>query len=282
MNAARQYHTATLLANGEVLVTGGDNFTDGFLASAELYNPATGKWTFTGSMTVPRVDHDAVLLQNGQVLVAGGYNASPGYLASAELYNPATATWIAMTTGRAGFVMKLLPNGQVLAAGGDGFLTSAELNNPATGTWTATGSMTVGNDTNWAVLLQNGEVFVLNDNLYNPSTGTWTATARDPIFASAPLALLPNGDVFAAGGIQGNSIYHPSTDQWTNFAPPPCTKLRGWRRAARHRQGPGRGRHHPSAGAALSYGRDERISRTPRPFDPDVDNHREYERVTRG
>jgi len=229
MNAARQYHTATLLANGEVLVTGGDNFTDGFLASAELYNPATGKWTFTGSMIVPRVDHDAVLLQNGQVLVAGGYNASPGYLASAELYNPANGTWTAtgsMTTGRAGFVMTLLPNGQVLAAGGDGFLTSAELYNLATGTWTATGSMTVANDTNWAVLLQNGEVFVLNDNLYNPSTGTWTATARDPIFAHAPLALLPNGDVFAAGTIQGDSLYNPSTNQWTNFAPPPCTTTR--------------------------------------------------------
>lgn len=228
MNAPRQYHTATLLANGEVLVTGGDNFTDGFLASAELYNPATGKWTFTGRMTVPRVDHDAVLLQNGQVLVAGGYNASPGYLASAELYNPATGTWTAtgsMTTGRAGFVMKLLPNGQVLAAGGDGFLTSAELYSPATGTWTPTGSMTVGNDTNWAVLLQNGEVFVLNDNLYNPSTGTWTATARDPILAHAPLALLPNGDVFAAGTIQGDSIYNPSTNQWINFAPPPCTTI---------------------------------------------------------
>jgi hypothetical protein len=111
MNAARQYHSATLLANGEVLVAGGDNYTDSFLASAELYNPATGKWTFTGSMSVPRVDHDAVLLQNGQVLVAGGYNASPGYLASAELYNPAIGTWTptgSMTTGRAGFIMTLL------------------------------------------------------------------------------------------------------------------------------------------------------------------------------
>jgi hypothetical protein len=228
MNAARESHTATLLANGNVLVTGGDNYTDGFLASAELYNPATGRWTFTGSMTTARVSHDAVLLQNGQVLVAGGYHDSNCCLASAELYNQATGTWTAtgnMTTGRAGFVMTLLPNGEVLAAGGDNSSTSAELYNPATGTWTATGSMTTGNDTNWAVLLKNGEVFVLNDNLYNPSTGTWTATAQDPIFAHAPLALLPNGDVYAAGTIQGDSIYNPSTNQWTNFAPPPCTMI---------------------------------------------------------
>jgi hypothetical protein len=181
MNAARESHTATLLANGNVLVTGGDNFTDGFLASAELYNPATGKWTFTGSMTTARVSHDAVLLPNGQVLVAGGYHDSNCCLASAELYNPAT------------------------------------------GTWTATGSMTVGNDTNWAVLLQNGEVFVLNDNLYNPSTGTWAGTAKDPIFAHAPLAQLLNGEVYAAGTVQGDSIYNPATNQWINFAPPPCT-----------------------------------------------------------
>jgi N-acetylneuraminic acid mutarotase len=225
MNAARLYHAATLLANGEVLVAGGENYTDGYLASAELYNPATGKWTVTGSMTAPRVSHSAVLLQNGQVLVAGGYNSGP-ILASAELYNPSTGSWTttgSMTTSRASFVMTLLPNGEVLAAGGDGFLTSAELYNPATRTWTATGSMTVGNDTNWAVLLHNGEVFILNDNLYNPSTGTWTATARDPISVHAPLAVLPNGGVFAAGTLQGDSIYHPSADQWTNFAPPPCT-----------------------------------------------------------
>ncbi|HXI42998.1 MAG TPA: kelch repeat-containing protein [Bryobacteraceae bacterium] len=90
---------ATLLANGEVLVAGGNNNTDGYLSSAELYNPSTAKWTLTGSMTVQRGGHDAVLLQNGQVLVAGGLNASGGInarpLASAELYNPSTGAWTA-------------------------------------------------------------------------------------------------------------------------------------------------------------------------------------------
>src|SRR5215469_6914197 len=233
MNAARLYHTATLLADGEVLVAGGENYTDGYLDSAELYNPATGKWTLTGTMTTKRWGPQAVLLQNGQVLVAGGGNdntccGNPN-LASAELYNPSTGKWTAtgsMTTGRNGFIMILLPNGQVLAAGGNAGnqdLSSAELYNPATGTWTATGSMTSAFAPSAAVLLQNGKVFDLVE-LYNPSTATWTSTARDPIGASGSV-LLPNGDVFAAGGIQGNSIYHPSTDQWTNFAPPPCTTI---------------------------------------------------------
>jgi hypothetical protein len=234
MNVARSDHTATLLANGQVLVTGGLN-ANGYLASAELYDPAKGKWTLTDSMTVPRDGHDAVLLQNGQVLVAGGINSTLpmcGTLASAELYDPSNGTWTptgGMTTGRYSFTLTLLPNGEVLAAGGtncgEGGLTSAELYNPNTHTWTPTGSMTIGNETNWAVRLQNGNVFVLNDNIYHSSLGTWSATAHDPISAGAPVVLLPTGKVFAAGGIQGNSIFDPSLDQWTNFPPPPCTTI---------------------------------------------------------
>jgi hypothetical protein len=133
MNVARYEHTATILANGWVLVTGGANDT-AILSSAELYNPSTGKWTFTGSMTVPRYGHDAVLLQDGRVLVAGGFPpaccGAPG-LASAELYNPATGTWTAtgnMTAGRVDFTLTPLSNGKVLAAGGDNVTnTSAEL-----------------------------------------------------------------------------------------------------------------------------------------------------------
>jgi hypothetical protein len=239
MKVVRTNHTAALLSNGEVLVAGGNNNTDGYLSSAEVYNPSTGKWTLTGSMTVPRIGHDAVLLQNGQVLVAGGANASTPLctsLATAELYNPATGTWTATgsmkeSVGRFLFTLTLLSNGKVLAAGGancgNGGLLSAELYNPATGTWTATGTMTGGNQSTGAVLLQNGRVFVVgNDNLYNPSTGNWAAAAKDPIGGEAPAVLLPNGDVFAAGTIQGDSIYNPSTEQWTTFAPPPCTTSR--------------------------------------------------------
>ena len=71
----REYHTATLLPNGKVLVAGGWNFnTLNTLASAELYDPATGTWTTTGSLANARYFHTATLLPNGKVLVAGGYN----------------------------------------------------------------------------------------------------------------------------------------------------------------------------------------------------------------
>ena len=88
MNTARAYSTATLLPNGKVLVAGGNGQT-GHLASAELYDPATGIFSATGSMTTVRAYHTATLLPNGKVLVAGGDDnpGNIGYLASAELYS---------------------------------------------------------------------------------------------------------------------------------------------------------------------------------------------------
>ena len=92
MAIERIKHTATLLPNGQVLVAGGGSH--GILASAELYDPATGMWTFTHRLLARRIDHTATLLPNGQVLVAGGFSElSRTLLASAELYDPATRMW---------------------------------------------------------------------------------------------------------------------------------------------------------------------------------------------
>src|ERR1019366_5938569 len=79
------YTTGTLLANGIVLVAGGWNGAD-YLASAELYNPATGTFTPTGSLNTASYVHTATLLNNGAVLITGGWGFS-GPLADAELYN---------------------------------------------------------------------------------------------------------------------------------------------------------------------------------------------------
>jgi N-acetylneuraminic acid mutarotase len=86
MNYARQGHTASVLTNEKVLVTGGWNSGDA-LNSAELYDPSTGVWTVTGNMNYTRAWHTASVLTNGTVLVTGGSN-SGGYLNSAELYQP--------------------------------------------------------------------------------------------------------------------------------------------------------------------------------------------------
>jgi hypothetical protein len=111
--------TLTRLCDDRVLAAGGSDFVS-VLASAELYDPAFGTWTPTGSMTVPRHMHSATLLDNCKVLVAGGYN-SAGAVNSAELYDPASGTW--STTGsfseaRLGHTAVLLNNGKVLIAAG--------------------------------------------------------------------------------------------------------------------------------------------------------------------
>jgi hypothetical protein len=80
-----------LLPNGKVLVAGGLGAPDvasgpqPSLSSAELYDPASGTFTATGSMTTARDSFTATLLPNQKVLIAGGANAA-GALSSAELY----------------------------------------------------------------------------------------------------------------------------------------------------------------------------------------------------
>src|SRR5439155_26760647 len=94
LNTARESHTATLLANGKVLVAGGE---DGgvSLTSAELYDPASGSWSATGSLNTARHVHTATLLPNGKVLVAGRLVTSNTPLTNAELYDPASGSWSA-------------------------------------------------------------------------------------------------------------------------------------------------------------------------------------------
>src|SRR3954451_20799631 len=70
MGFSRANFTATVLANGKVLVAGGAfNPAPGITNSAELFDNATGFFTVTGSMRDPREYHTATLLPNGQVLV---------------------------------------------------------------------------------------------------------------------------------------------------------------------------------------------------------------------
>lgn len=94
MTKPRVGHTATLLADGTVLIVGGAIAPGAVLASAEFYDPRTATFNAIGDMTRPRSGHTATLLPDGKVLIAGGENmlagSIPNGLASAELYDPAT------------------------------------------------------------------------------------------------------------------------------------------------------------------------------------------------
>jgi N-acetylneuraminic acid mutarotase len=171
MTGNRYLHTATVLLDGRVLVTGGvDEFA---LSTAEIYDPKTNTWSSAGSMNTARLWHTATLLLNGSVLVIGYWNDS--IPASAQVYQPSTNTW-SPTTGsptgglsfsRYGHTADLLPDGSVLVAGGwaGGPSAASEIYNPATNAWSFTYSMITGEYFHSAVSLLDGSVLVVNGDL---------------------------------------------------------------------------------------------------------------------
>ncbi len=130
---ARQDAVSAVLPNGDVLVAGGvsaNNNSDTYLANAELYDAHTGRWTRTGSMTMPRQGATAALLSDGDVLVAGGDSNDETALVSAELYDPRTGRWTlagAMHVGRFFPQATSLRDGRVLVVGGAHNLFSPNL-----------------------------------------------------------------------------------------------------------------------------------------------------------
>lgn len=235
----RGLHTATPLASGRVLVAGG--YAGVPLASAELYDPATGTSTVAPSLSVERFRHTATRLLSGRVLVAGGNLAS----GQAEMFIPGSpGTWSAagaMQVRRQDHTATLLPSGKVLVVGGrsgSGVEASAELYDPATNLWTATGSMAEARTDHTATLLSSGLVLVAGGRsattphasaeLYDPVTGTWSVVGPMAQVRTAHAAsLLPNGEVLVFGGedVQTGGFtataerFDPSTRIWRADAP---------------------------------------------------------------
>jgi hypothetical protein len=210
MKSGRQNFTATLLKNGQVLAAGGfNNCDDDFcsdVATADLYNPATGTWTQTGSMQGAREQHSATLLPDGDVLVAGGLNeggfcCSQFEYSSAELYNPATGTWAptaSMAVKHAGQTATLLPGGWVLVAGGG--TSVAEIYEPGPGIWVSPGAMSTARTHQTATLLPNGRVLVAGGG--GPD-GQPLSTAEEFLAGNGPLVTVTPGSIAFGGQLVG-------------------------------------------------------------------------------
>lgn len=248
MTVPRSLHTATTLADGRVLIVGGGDLdTSGGeglppLASAELFDPATGTFSATGDMADGRLFHTATLLADGRVLIAGGGAATAQASALAEIYDPQTGTF--SSAGALGVARMLhtatrLADGRVLITGGvgastselssssapTGALTSAEVFDPVSGSFAPTGDLGVGRAAHTATLLRDGHVLVAGGmdqisltaseagassppsasattaELYDPVAGTFSPTGgMDAKRAFHVAAAMPDGRVLVIGG----------------------------------------------------------------------------------
>ena len=202
---------AKILADGRILVAGGSSpgpywlTWDPVRSAAALYDPLAGTVTVTGSLNDRRAWPVSSLLPGGEVLVAGGYvvdevnGVPPTTVKSTERYDPASGSWARtgdLNTAREAATASLLPNGDVLVAGGynwvatDGpyqlnVLSSAELYNASNGQWQLAGNLIAARVGHTATLLPDGRVLIVGGNIpasrpnaYGLFTPTQLATAE--------------------------------------------------------------------------------------------------------
>lgn len=249
MVTRRSLHTASTLPDGKILIAGGYDDTYQAVATAEIYDPATGSFTQTGPMHDGRIAATATQLSDGRVLMVGGQDSTGTALSSVEIYDPSSGQFSLasnLTTSRLNSTATTLADGSVLVTGGysgtvngssSGIpLASAELYSPSNNSWQTVGSMATTRRNHTATLLNDGSVliaggyngsYINSPELYNPSlqifTPTPTSMAGPRRYPSA--SMLPTGQVLMVGGFMSTSngalasteTYNPSSP--TSFSP---------------------------------------------------------------
>ena len=200
MKVPRGRHTATLLHDDRVLVTGGvSNYSP--TASCEAFDKLTHRWTQVAPMNIPRAGHTATLLPDGRVIVTGG-KSSMGEVASAEIFDPTAqgglGSWRLlrdMNVARFNHAATYHPSGVLLVTGtwvmGQGALSSELLTidgNVMTNSWTQVGDMLGQRSNHTSTLLHDGRVLVIGGEVYgsqDASTGCEYTNSLGPLAVDA-------------------------------------------------------------------------------------------------
>ncbi|WP_061217936.1 Kelch repeat-containing protein [Leptospira weilii] len=240
MGAARAWHTATLLNNDKIIITGGygwDENAEAFVyrSSIELFdlNNLNPQWTYGSDMQIARMRHRSNLLPNGDLLVHGDIQ-NIDLTKGAEIYNPNTNTWSftnPVNFLRAAPISVLLQDGRVFVAGGFGPSKTAEIYDLATNSWTVVAEMNKPRVDHSSVLLANGKVLVAGGSnpvgnqfhsdmeIYDPNTDQWTTFEMPVSRMNFTMDLLGDGSVLFLAGrndayVVHNLRYFPNTDTW--------------------------------------------------------------------
>ncbi|MDX6770472.1 MAG: kelch repeat-containing protein [Elusimicrobiota bacterium] len=245
MSEPRANHAAVRLADGRVMVAGGQSgYAASVTATTEFFDPATDAWTPGPPMGVARYDFPMVRLKDGRYLAFSGRGAGKQDLAFAELYDPKTGRWSrtgSLSGGRSSCGATLLRDGRVLACGGfraGVTLASCESYDPATGRWTPAAPMRFPRQTMGFQTLPDGRVLAVGGvhapdtvvatvEVYDPAADAWSPgpplSSPRSSFALVPLA---DGRLFVTGGIKEASgkmletaeLYDPADGRWTRVA----------------------------------------------------------------
>jgi hypothetical protein len=266
LGCVRTQAVAVTLSDGKVLVAGGcepnDASSPWAVGSAEIFDPQTGRFSPTGTMTVPRVYGAAALLSDGRVFFAGGIDAdhAPAVMpATDEIYDPATGRFspVGPVKPRASLGLALLNDGRVLIVAGDQEAPAsdtAEIYDPRTSTFQAVGKMVPGDISGGVAVstvpLDDGRILVVGstnfDNptvsvqVFDPRAATFTKGGTSSVTRDASLIAvrLPDGRAIIVGGDQVGSVdaYDATKGSFSPLAPMPkpmnvmsCTVLKDGR-----------------------------------------------------
>lgn len=237
LHTGRILHTATRLADGKVLVTGGVNDAGAPLASTEIYDPIADRWQAGAALATPRSRHDSTLLPDGRVLVSGGRDADGAALGGTEIYDPARDTWSRgpdLIEARWDHHVVVLPDGGALAAGG---WTREQHAAAGLESWVATdrvwrpaGQLTRSLRDLHVVPLADGTVLLFGQDSYEGALAfAWRRDLTDdsspPIPHDGALTALPDGRFMLTGGSRRQAatplvnVFDPARGTWSALRP---------------------------------------------------------------